>query len=115
MVSRRWPGEAVGVALGEDDASELPLKSYATLATTDLLAKGIVARMLAGIQTQRHPIALEPSATRSNGRVHGATLTGTHDHAEDVRSVVELGERLPWWCIVGQAVAAWAMCDSSGW
>jgi len=39
---------------------EVPLETYTTLAATDLLAEGIVARMLAGISTRRYPVALEP-------------------------------------------------------
>jgi putative transposase len=39
---------------------EVPLASYAAFAATDLLAEGIVARMLAGISTRRYPAALEP-------------------------------------------------------
>jgi hypothetical protein len=47
---------------GDDDqpTREVTLESYATLASTDLLAEGIVARMLAGISTRRYPVALEP-------------------------------------------------------
>jgi transposase-like protein len=41
-------------------AREVGLESYAAFASTDLLAEGIVARMLAGISTRRYPIALEP-------------------------------------------------------
>jgi hypothetical protein len=43
------------VADGDDDRSarEVPLETYATLAATDLLAEGIVARMLAGLSTRR--------------------------------------------------------------
>ena len=43
-----------------ESAQEVPLESYTTLAATDLLAEGIVARMLAGITTRRYPVALEP-------------------------------------------------------
>jgi transposase-like protein len=41
-------------------AREIGLESYDTFASTDLLAEGIVARMLAGISTRRYPVALEP-------------------------------------------------------
>jgi len=43
-----------------ESAQEVPLESYTTLAATDLLTEGIVARMLAGISTRRYPVALEP-------------------------------------------------------
>jgi transposase-like protein len=51
--------------VGHDDqaAREVPLESYAAFAATDLLAEGIVARMLAGISTRRYPVALEPVGT----------------------------------------------------
>jgi transposase-like protein len=39
---------------------EIPLESYDTFASADLLAEGIVARMLAGTSTRRYPVALEP-------------------------------------------------------
>jgi transposase-like protein len=39
---------------------EIALESYDTFASIDLLAEGIVARMLAGISTRRYPVALEP-------------------------------------------------------
>jgi transposase-like protein len=42
------------------DTAEVPLESYRAFAGADLLADGIVARMLAGISTRRHPVALEP-------------------------------------------------------
>jgi len=48
------------VADDDHSAREVPLETYTTLAATDLLAEGIVARMLAGISTRRYPVALEP-------------------------------------------------------
>jgi transposase-like protein len=49
-------------SVGEDDqpAREVTLESYAMFTSADLLAEGIVARMLAGISTRRYPVALEP-------------------------------------------------------
>ena len=41
-----------------ESAREVPLESYTTLAATDLLAEGIVARMLAGISTRLYAVAL---------------------------------------------------------
>src|SRR6266545_3990939 len=43
-----------------EDAHEVPLESYSAFASTDLLAEGIVARMLAGLSTRRYPAGLEP-------------------------------------------------------
>ena len=48
------------VASDDEPAREVPLETYATFAASDLLAEGIVARMLAGISTRRYPVALEP-------------------------------------------------------
>ena len=41
-------------------AHELELESYRVSASTDLLAEGIVARMLAGLSTRRYRAGLEP-------------------------------------------------------
>jgi putative transposase len=43
-----------------DGAAELPLAAYETAMTTDLLADGIVARMLAGLSTRGYRAGLEP-------------------------------------------------------
>jgi hypothetical protein len=59
---RRLPVEHPRVRSVGEDAVEVPLASYATFAGTDLLADGIVARMLAGISTRRYPVTLEPAA-----------------------------------------------------
>jgi putative transposase len=43
-----------------DGAAELPLATYETARASDLLADGIVARMLAGLSTRNYPVGLEP-------------------------------------------------------
>jgi transposase-like protein len=43
-----------------DGVAELPLVSYETASATDLLAEGILARMLAGLSTRRYSAGLEP-------------------------------------------------------
>ena len=48
------------VTADDAPAREVGLESYAAFASTDLLAEGIVARMLAGISTRRYTVALEP-------------------------------------------------------
>jgi putative transposase len=48
------------IVSNEQPAREVPLESYEAVSSTDLLAQGIVARMLAGISTRRYPVALEP-------------------------------------------------------
>jgi transposase-like protein len=57
---RRVPVQRPRVRTVGDDVHEVTLDSYTTLTDTDLLAEGIVGRMLAGISTRRYPIALEP-------------------------------------------------------
>jgi len=57
---RRVPVRRPRVRTVGADPAEVPLESYAAFAGDDLLAEGIVARMLAGISTRRYPIALEP-------------------------------------------------------
>jgi hypothetical protein len=54
------------VADADQPAREVPLDSYALASSADLLAEGIVARMLAGVSTRRYPVALEPVGHRSN-------------------------------------------------
>jgi transposase-like protein len=62
---RRPRVRTIASADGDDTPErEVPLESYTTLAATDLLAEGIVARMLAGISTRRYPVALEPVGAR---------------------------------------------------
>ena len=65
------------------------LVSYATLAATDLLAEGIVARMLAGISTRRYPVALEPVGSEVE-----QTASSTSKSAVSRRFVTATAERL---------------------
>lgn len=77
------------VATHETPEREVGLTSHATFADTDLLADGIVARMLAGISTRRYPIALEPV-----GEQVQAAATSTSKSAVSRRSVTATAERL---------------------
>jgi transposase-like protein len=43
-----------------DGAAELPIATYETARASDLLADGIVARMLAGLSSRDYPVGLEP-------------------------------------------------------
>ena len=72
-----------------DPAREMPLESYTTLAATDLLAEGIVARMLAGISTRRYPVALEPVGAQVE-----QTASSTSKSAVSRRFVAATAERL---------------------
>lgn len=79
----------------DDDqrAREVPLESYTTFASTDLLAEGIVARMLAAISTRRYPVALEPVGSD----VEQATQS-TSKSAVSRRFVTATAERLAELC-----------------
>lgn len=72
-----------------DGASELPLASYETARSTDLLAEGIVARMLAGLSTRRYGVGLEPV-----GAAIEAKAAGTSHAAVSRRFVAATAERL---------------------
>jgi putative transposase len=72
-----------------EDAHELELESYRVFASTDLLAEGIVARMLAGLSTRRYPAGLEPV-----GQQVDAQASGTSKSAVSRRFVTATAERL---------------------
>ncbi|CAN5881941.1 IS256-like element ISRba9 family transposase [soil metagenome] len=84
---RRVPVRRPRVRSVGDDEREATLESYATFATTDLLADGIVARMLAGISTRRYPVALEPV-----GDTVEQTATSTSKSAVSRRFVAATAE-----------------------
>jgi transposase-like protein len=71
------------------DAHEVPLESYAAFTATDLLAEGIVARMLAGLSTRRYPAGLEPV-----GEQVAQQATGTSKSAVSRRFVAATAQRL---------------------
>jgi putative transposase len=68
---------------------EVQLESYAAFTSTDLLAEGIVARMLAGLSTRRYPAGLEPV-----GEQVDAQACGTSKSAVSRRFVAATAERL---------------------
>jgi putative transposase len=63
---RRVPVRRPRVRTVGDDEYELSLESYATFVSTDLLADGVVARMLGGLSTRGDPVGLEPVAPGSS-------------------------------------------------
>jgi len=77
------------IASADEPTREVPLESYTTLAATDLLAEGIVARMLAGISTRQYPVALEPV-----GSTVEQTAQSTSKSAVSRRFVNATAERL---------------------
>jgi putative transposase len=76
-----------------DHAADTPLDSYTSFAGADLLAEGIVARMLAGISTRRYPVALEPV-----GAAVEQAATSTSKSAVSRRFVAATAERLAELC-----------------
>lgn len=72
-----------------DGTTELALATYAAAAETDLLAEGIVARMLAGLSTRRYGAGLEPVGSAIEARRRGTSHT-----AVSRRFVAATAERL---------------------
>jgi hypothetical protein len=72
-----------------EDAHEVPLESYSAFCSTDLLAQGIVARMLAGLSTRRYGAGLEPV-----GHEVEQAASGTSKSAVSRRFVAATAERL---------------------
>jgi len=70
-------------------ARELGLQSYAAFSSTDLLAEGVVARMLAGLSTRRYTAGLEPV-----GHEVEQAASGTSKSAISRRFVAATAERL---------------------
>jgi hypothetical protein len=72
-----------------DGETELPLTSYEAASATDLLADGIVARMLAGLSTRRYGAGLEPV-----GRAIEEQALGVSHAAISRRFLAATAERL---------------------
>src|SRR5215211_7647613 len=72
-----------------DDEHELPVTSYETFTSADLLADGMVARMLSGLSTRGYPVGLEPV-----GASVEQTASGTSHSAVSRRFVTATAERL---------------------
>jgi len=85
---RRLPVERPRVRTA-DGTAEVPLASYDAFTSTDLLAEGIVARMLAGLSTRRYGDALEPVGADVEARA-----TGTSRSALSRRFVAATSRRL---------------------
>jgi putative transposase len=86
---RRVPVRRPRVRTVGNDEHELTLESYATLVSTDLLAEGVVARMLGGLSTRSYPVGLEPVGAQVE-----QTATGTSHSAVSRRFVTATAERL---------------------
>ena len=90
---RRLPVRRPRVRTVGEDSAEVPLESYSAFAGADLLAEGIVARMLAGISTRRYPVALEPV-----GEAVEQAATSTSKSAVSRRFVAATAGRLAALC-----------------
>jgi putative transposase len=86
---RRVPVRRPRVRTVGDDERELPLASYDTFTSADLLADGVVARMLGGLSTRGYPVGLEPVGTSVE-----QAATGTSRSAVSRRFVAATAERL---------------------
>ena len=86
---RRVPVRRPRVRSVGDDESELSLASYASFTSADLLADGVVARMLGGLSTRGYPGGLEPVGARVE-----QTAVGTSRSAVSRRFVTATAERL---------------------
>jgi putative transposase len=100
------------------DAHEVQLECSAAFTATDLLAEGIVARMLAGLSTRRYGAGLEPV-----GEQVAQQATGTSKSAVSRRFVAATASGWPscwsarwrtaagWWCswtALGWASTCWS-------
>jgi hypothetical protein len=72
-----------------DDEHEPSLESYETFVSADLLAGGVVARMLGGLSTRGYPVGLEPVGAQVE-----QAATGTSRSAVSRRFVAATAERL---------------------
>src|SRR6266508_839882 len=72
-----------------DDEHELSLESYEAFTSADLLAGGVVARMLGGLSTRGYPVGLEPVGAQVE-----QAATGTSRSAVSRRFVTATAERL---------------------
>jgi transposase-like protein len=86
---RRVPVRRPRVRTVGDDEHELALASYETFVSADLLADGVVARMLGGLSTRGYPVGLEPVGARVE-----QAATGTSHSAVSRRFVTATAERL---------------------
>jgi putative transposase len=86
---RRVPVRRPRVRTVGDDERELALASYTTFVSADLLADGVVARMLGGLSTRGYPVGLEPVGAQVE-----QAATGTSRSAVSRRFVTATAERL---------------------
>jgi transposase-like protein len=86
---RRVPVRRPRVRTAGSDEHELPVTSYETFVSADLLADGVVARMLGGLSTRGYPVGLEPVGASVEQHA-----SGTSHSAVSRRFVTATAERL---------------------
>jgi putative transposase len=86
---RRVPVRRPRVRTVGDDEHELGLASYESFTSADLLADGVVARMLGGLSTRGYPVGLEPVGSQVEQQA-----SGTSRSAVSRRFVAATAERL---------------------
>jgi putative transposase len=86
---RRVPVRRPRVRTVGDDEHELPVASYDSFTSADLLADGVVARMLGGLSTRGYRVGLEAVGSRVE-----QAATGTSHSAVSRRFVTATAERL---------------------
>jgi putative transposase len=86
---RRVPVRRPRVRTVGDDEHELSLESYDAFVSGNLLADGVVARMLGGLSTRGYPVGLKPVGQQAE-----RTATGTSHSAVSRRFVTATAERL---------------------
>ncbi len=106
---RRVPVTRPRVRTVGEDAHEVPLTSYQTLADADLLTEQVTARMLAGISTRKYPVALEPV-----GEAVERSATSTSKSAVSRRFVTATAERLAELCARPLDQARWPIVMLDG-
>ena len=106
---RRVPVRRPRVRTVGDDGHEVTLDTYTALTGTDLLAEGIVGRMLAGISTRRYPVALEPV-----GDAVEQTARSTSESAVSRRFVTATAQRLSELCSRRLDEARWPVVMLDG-
>jgi putative transposase len=118
---RRVPVRRPRVRTVGDDERELALASYATFVSADLLADGVVARMLGGLSTRGYPVGLEPVGAQveqaatgtSRSAVSRRFVTATAERLEELLNR-PLGDQRGWWC--SWTGSGWAsICWSARW
>jgi hypothetical protein len=97
---RRVPVRRPRVRTVGDGAHELPVTSYEAFVSADLLADGVVARMLGGLSTRGYPVGLGPVGQQVQQAASGDLIHPTRPHSVRITQAD---------CIDGTCSAVWFM------